>query len=98
MPTRYFTQTLIVVYIIFYGACTATATFSAQQEEKQHDLSFIAIGDTPCSFEEEQRLKQEIADAVKAAAPPFPVFHGDLKGGVFAAETLLGHERPERCE
>ena len=63
-----------------------------QKSKKNHQnaLRFIAIGDTPYSAEEEQHLQQEVAGAIKAAAPPFVVHHGDLQGGAEScSEDLL---------
>ena len=86
------------------SACTlkaATPSLSlppSQQPEKsqeykktqQNAMRFIAIGDTPYSAEEEQHLQQEVAGAIKAAAPPFVVHHGDLQGGAEScSEDLL---------
>ncbi|MCW5213454.1 hypothetical protein VU04_11155, partial [Desulfobulbus sp. TB] len=64
------------------------------EEQEQKVLEFIAIGDTPYSTDEEQHLKQEVAGAIKAAAPPFIVHHGDLQGGAEScSEELLTQRR-----
>jgi hypothetical protein len=80
------------------SANTLTATTpSAQQTptvQQEDAMQFIAIGDTPYSEEEKQRLDGEIAAAIKAAAPPFVVHHGDLKGGAeTCTEDLLTERR-----
>jgi hypothetical protein len=60
------------------------------QQPQQNAMRFIAIGDTPYSADEERRLKQEVAGAIKAYAPPFVVHYGDLKGGTEnCSEDLL---------
>ncbi|MCI5164373.1 MAG: hypothetical protein D3917_20660 [Candidatus Electrothrix sp. AX5] len=66
-----------------------------QQPKKpqQNAMRFIAIGDTPYSADEEQHLKQKIASAIKAAAPPFLVHYGDLKGGAESCSEDLGRQK-----
>ncbi|MCW5202901.1 hypothetical protein VU12_08160 [Desulfobulbus sp. US4] len=60
------------------------------EQPQQNAMRFIAIGDTPYSDEEKQRLQQDIAKAIKTAAPPFIVHHGDLQGGAEScSEDLL---------
>ena len=44
-------------------------------------LKFVAIGDTPYSETEKERLKGEITRAISAAGVPFVVHYGDFEGG-----------------
>ena len=52
-------------------------------------LSFIAIGDTPYSEGEAQRLKDEIPRAIARANPPFVVHYGDFKAGRLTCTDAL---------
>ncbi len=80
------------------GSCNAhkllSSTANAPKRTKTPPpLQFITIGDTPYSAEEEKHLKQEVAGAIKAAAPPFIVHHGDLQGGAESCSEDLLKER-----
>jgi len=65
----------------------------AQQQRGFSEMRFIAIGDTPYSEQENQRIHEEIAPAIKAANPPFVVHYGDIKGGSETCTKELITER-----
>lgn len=67
--------------LIFSIAAGLISSGAAAQQSGTSEMRFIAIGDTPYSEQEHQRLKDEIAPAIKAAGMPFVVHYGDLKGG-----------------
>ncbi|MDH3972846.1 MAG: hypothetical protein OEV42_01085 [Deltaproteobacteria bacterium] len=61
--------------------------------KSQSEMSFIAIGDTPYSEKENERIKKVISKAIKVARPPFVVHYGDLKSGEEACTEELLTER-----
>ncbi len=64
--------------------------------KSQSAMSFIALGDTPYSTTENERIKNVISKAIKDANPPFVVHYGDFKGGGEACtEELLTERRDD---
>ena len=62
--------------------------------KRQSAMSFIALGDTPYSETENERIKTDISKAIKDANPPFVVHYGDFKsGGETCTEELLTERR-----
>lgn len=61
--------------------------------ESDTAFSFIAIGDTPYSPAENERITGPITQAIREANPPFVVHHGDLKGGGESCSKALLKER-----
>ncbi len=61
--------------------------------QSQSAMSFIALGDTPYSPEENTRIKDTLSQAIKDANPPFVVHYGDLKSGEEACTEELLTER-----
>lgn len=62
--------------------------------KSQSAMSFIALGDTPYSEKENERIKTDISKAIKEANPPFVVHYGDFKsGGEACTEELLTERR-----
>lgn len=59
-------------------------------------FSFIAIGDTPYSAEEETRLAGQVYPAIRDGEAPFVVHYGDLKsGGDVCSGELLASRRDD---
>ena len=88
-----------VLFFCLAAGLTASSAL-AQQQQSQHaastSMKFIAIGDTPYSAEENQRIHEEIAPAIKAADPPFVVHYGDIKGGgEICTKELLTERRDD---
>jgi hypothetical protein len=70
-----------VLLLLLAAGLTASSASAQQQQAADCAMKFITIGDTPYSEQENQRLHEEIAPAIKAADPPFVVHYGDIKGG-----------------
>jgi hypothetical protein len=59
-------------------------------------LRFIALGDTPYSEEESRVLRDQLAPAIRAAAPAFLVHYGDFKNGkTNCSKALLTGQRDQ---
>jgi len=58
--------------------------------ESDDPFTFIAIGDTPYSKTEEERIENEVTEAIQQANPPFVAVYGDIKsGGRPCSKSLL---------
>jgi len=78
---------LLAVFVFFVSPVLADDNTDNQP------FSFIAIGDTPYSAEEEKTIKEEISLAIKEANPPFVVHYGDFKGGGESCSKKLFRKR-----
>lgn len=79
-------------------SCTAMLTLATAStiETNITPLKFIAIGDTPYSKTENERIKNVISTAIKDANPSFVVHYGDFKsGGEACTEALLTERRDD---
>lgn len=90
----FITRTRVCLSIVVCATMFNVTSAAVRQAQPEKGMRFIAIGDTPYSAEEKERFNGEIAEAIKAAAPPFVVHYGDLKGGgESCTEELLTERR-----
>ena len=86
-------QGLKILFILISLALIVMFPVIPAVADSEPNFSFIAIGDTPYSSEENELIKSTIIPAIEQANPPFLVHYGDLKGSKETCSEALLRER-----